>query len=97
MRDVLRRCGLAALLALVVAVAMPMPVEAQGSTAAPTPSAARDEFVPLDELPPEAELPAAPLVVAAYSAIWVLVLLYVWSLSRRLTRVQREIDEVRRQ
>ena len=83
----------AAVLCLLMAAAMPLTVAGQ----APTPPAAVDEFVPLDQLPPEDEIPAAPLVVAAYSAIWVLFMGYVWRLSRRLTQVQREIDQLRRQ
>ena len=31
---------------------------------------AQDEFVPLDELPPQEQLPAAPLLIAAYSVAW---------------------------
>lgn len=92
MKNLLTRLAGAAVLFLVVSAAVPASAMAQ----TPTPPAAVDEFVPLDELPPEAEMPAAPLVVAAYTAIWVLFMGYVWRLSRRLTQVQREIDELRR-
>ena len=51
----------AAVLCLLMAAAMPLTVAGQ----APTPPAAVDEFVPLDLLPPEDEIPAAPGVVAA--------------------------------
>ena len=39
-------------------------------------------------------LPATPLVFAAYAAVWVMLLLYVVSLWRRLGRVERDLSEV---
>ena len=56
--------------------------------------AQQDEFVPLGELPPDEQLPAAPLVIAAYAAAWLVIFAYVWSLWRRLGRVEREIASV---
>ena len=35
------------------------------------PRPAQDEFVPVDELPPQEQLPAAPLLIAAYSVAWI--------------------------
>lgn len=67
--------------------------------AAPTyaqPQAAQDEFVPIDELPPEERLPAAPLLIAAYGFVWLALLGYLWSIWRRLGSVEREIAEVGR-
>jgi CcmD family protein len=40
------------------------------------------------------QLPATPLVFAAYAFVWVALLVYVFSLWRRLTRVERELSEV---
>ena len=57
----------------------------------PRTAAAQDGFVPVDTLPPEDRLPAAPLLVAAYSVAWVAIMIYVWSLWRRLSRVEREM------
>jgi hypothetical protein len=34
---------------------------------------AQDEFVPIDQLPPGEQLPAAPLLIAAYSVAWLAV------------------------
>jgi len=31
----------------------------------------------------------------AYSFVWVIFMLYAWNLSRRQTRLQKELDEVR--
>ena len=61
----------------------------------PPPSSAPQEgFVPVDQLPVQEQLPAAPLVAAAYAVAWGAVLVYVWSLWRRLDRVDRELAEV---
>ncbi len=39
-------------------------------------------------------LPATPLVFAAYAVVWVVLLVYVWSLWRRLGKVERELRDV---
>ncbi len=41
-------------------------------------------------------IPAAPFLAGAYGFIWVAVLVYVVVLARGLTRVQNEIEELRR-
>ncbi len=56
----------------------------------------QDEFVPIDELPPEDRLPAAPLLIAAYAFVWLALLTYLWSIWRRLGGIEREIAEVAR-
>lgn len=48
-------------------------------------------FVPLNELPPSEQIPAAPLVIAAYAFVWIALLFYVWSVWRRLVRVEGEL------
>jgi CcmD family protein len=58
---------------------------------------AQDEFVPVSSLPPDEQLPAAPLLVAAYGFVWVALLVYVWSIWRRLSRVERDIAVLNRQ
>jgi CcmD family protein len=82
-------------LALAAALAMGPAVWAQ--TASPQPKPQQEEFVPLDQLPPEAELPAAPMVVAAYAFIWVAFLVYVISLVRRVRRVEGELQRLERE
>lgn len=57
----------------------------------PPKTAAQEGFVPVDELPPEDRLPAAPLLIAAYAVAWAAILVYVWSLWRRLSRVEQEM------
>ncbi len=51
----------------------------------------QDEFVPIDELEAEDQLPAAPLLVGAYSFAWFAMFVYLWSIWRRLARVEREL------
>ena len=51
----------------------------------------QDEFVPIDQLDVEDQLPAAPLLVAAYAFAWVAMFVYLWSIWRRLARVEREL------
>jgi CcmD family protein len=54
-------------------------------------------FVPVKDLPTQQEqLPAAPLVMTAYAVAWVVVVLYLWSIWRRLGAVEREIAAVSR-
>jgi CcmD family protein len=55
-----------------------------------------DEFVPLSELPPDERLPAAPLLIGAYVFVWLMLVLYVVMLWRRLQRVEQEIASVAR-
>jgi CcmD family protein len=61
------------------------------------PSSAQGDFVPVNALPPQAEqLPAAPLVIGAYAFVWVALLFYVWSLWKRMTKLERELADLQR-
>lgn len=51
----------------------------------------QEEFVPIDELPPEEQMPAAPMVVAAYAFIWVAFLAYVFTLVGRTKKLERDL------
>lgn len=62
----------------------------------PPTTAAQDGFVPVEDLPPEDRLPAAPLLVAAYAAAWAAIFVYIWSLWRRLSRVEHEMAALSR-
>ena len=55
------------------------------------PPAGQSEFVPARDLPPAESIPAAPLLVAAYAIIWILVLFYLWTIWRRLNKVETEM------
>ena len=87
-----RRRALPLLLALILAAAV--------VTAVPSPAAAQpepvNEFVPIDELPEEDRLPAAPFLIAAYSIVWILAFGYFWLLSRRQADVERDLAELAR-
>ncbi len=77
-------------------VGMAVPVLAQPPAAPPPqprPPAAQDEFVPVNELPESEKLPAAPFLITAYTIVWVVLLVYVWSLWRRLTAVEQELKQ----
>ena len=54
----------------------------------------QNEFIPIDQLPPQDQLPAAPLLVAAYAIVVVALFVYVMSVARRLTSVQRELERL---
>lgn len=68
-------------------------------TAAPLAAAQpQGEFVPVNPQTAQGieRLPAAPLVMGAYAFVWVALLLYVWSIWRRLDRVEREMQGLAR-
>jgi CcmD family protein len=52
------------------------------------------EFLPLSELPPTEQFPAARLLIGAYSVVIVGLFLYVVTVARRLNTVQREVDRL---
>jgi CcmD family protein len=62
----------------------------------PPRTSADQEYVPVDPSAEQEQLPAAPLVIGAYSVIWVGVVLYLWSIWQRLSRVERELAQVSR-
>lgn|SRR5512138_1115710 len=70
------------------------PVRAQSSPQQPPP--AQTEFVPVNQLPPEEQLPAAPLVIVGYSVVWMAMFIYLASIWRRLQKVDRELADVAR-
>jgi hypothetical protein len=60
------------------------------------PSAGQDGFVPANELPPGQQLPAAPFLVGAYAFFLVLMLFYLWTIWRRIGRVEKEMRDLER-
>ena len=88
-----QKAGVILWIVLLMAVLIPAASFAQQPPPKP---AAQDGFVPIDQLAPKEELPAAPLVLAAYAVAWLVVFGYVWSLWRRLQRVEGEIADVNR-
>jgi len=55
------------------------------------PPAGQSEFVPARDLPPSESIPAAPLLVTAYAFIWVAAIFYLWTIWRRLNKVEADI------
>ncbi len=74
-------------------VAAGAPLLAQQPAQSPT---QQNEFVPLKDLPQQEQIPAAPLVMAAYAFVWVVLIVYVWFLWRRIGKVQAELTDLRR-
>ncbi len=92
----------AVLLALLFTTPLIAPAFAAGSTGfgvagqqqQPEPPKPTDEFVPISQLPAQDQLPAAPLLIAAYSFALVALSVYLVSVARRLSAVQREVDRL---
>jgi CcmD family protein len=62
----------------------------------PKPTPAQEGFVPIDQLPPQESVPAQPLVAGAYAFAWLAIAGYTFSIWRRLTRVERELQDALR-
>lgn len=60
------------------------------------PPAGQSEFVPVSELPPADQLPAAPLLVTAYAFVWIGAMFYLWTIWRRLNKVETEMRALER-
>lgn len=54
----------------------------------------QDEFIPISELPPQEQVPAAPLLIGAYMFVLAVLFVYVFSVARRLRSVQQEVDRL---
>ena len=48
-------------------------------------------FVPVDSVPLADQLPAAPLLITAYAFVWLAVMVYLFSIWRRLNKVEADI------
>ena len=65
-----------------------------------TPTAAQqeprqqEEFTPIDQLPPQEQLPAGPLLVGAYAFVLLMLFGYLVMVSRRLTTIQSEVNRL---
>jgi hypothetical protein len=84
---------LAVLLLTVFCVVAPV-LAAQNAPSPSQPPKPQSEYVPIEQLPPQDQLPAAPLLISAYSFVMIVFFLYVLSLARRLTNVQRDVDRL---
>ena len=62
-----------------------------GASVAAQAPAGQSEFVPVNGLPESEKLPAAPLLVVAYAVFLVLMIVYVWTVWRRLNKVEADM------
>jgi CcmD family protein len=60
------------------------------------PPAPQGEYVPATPGTATEQLPAAPLLIAAYAFVWVAAMGYVWTIGRRLNKVEEELRALER-
>jgi type VI protein secretion system component VasF len=60
------------------------------------PPAGQDGFVPASSLPPGQQLPAAPFLIGSYAFFLVLMMFYLWTIWRRINKVEREMQDLER-
>jgi CcmD family protein len=80
-----------AAMALTTCLAVPAFARSQ-----PPASTAQSEFEPATAPAPGDQLAAAPLVIAAYGFVWLATLFYVWTIWRRLNKVETDIHVLER-
>jgi hypothetical protein len=62
-----------------------------GPAFAVQPPPGQSEFVPVDSVPASDQLPAAPLLITAYAFVWIAAMVYMWSIWRRLNKVEDDM------
>lgn len=77
-------------------VLLPVVLAAQGQgTPTPTPTSL-EGFVKMSETAPREVLPATPLVFFAYAFVWLALIVYVFSIWRRMGRVEQDLAAIER-
>lgn len=94
-RQAAYRWGVPRVLALGLIVGVAAGMAALDAAQPPT-TAAQDGFVPMDDIPPEDQMPAAPLVAGAYAVVWAIAVGYMWTIWQRLGTVEAELADVTR-
>ena len=74
-----------------VLVLMAAIVLGAGWVFASQPPAAQSEYVPAAPGTATEQLPAGPLVISAYAFVWVATTAYVWTVWRRLNKVEADM------
>jgi len=92
-RSALRFRTFTRVLLLVASVLCCVALPARGA-AYQQPPPPQDEFVAVGDAPAPEQLPAAPLLIAAYVVVLAGLFAYVISLSRRLGGVQRDVERL---
>jgi CcmD family protein len=54
----------------------------------------QEVFIPVNQLPPTEAMPAAPLLISAYAFVMIVLFVYVFSVARRLSAVQQELNRL---
>ena len=81
---------------LAVALAAGLSVSVFAQTPPPQTTPAAERFVPMSEAAPREVLPATPLVFYAYAFVWLALIVYVFSIWRRMARVEQDLAAVQR-
>ena len=82
-----RRAAAALVLCLVVAAPAAAALQQPG---------APEGFVQVNDVPASEQLPAAPFLMSAYAFFLVLMVGYIWSVARRLNRVEKDMAALQR-
>jgi CcmD family protein len=97
-RSMMRLMGWVVALWLVGATGAAVLAQPGGSAPAPAASSAsqasQDQFVPVKSLPQQEQLPAASLLMTAYGFVWAVLLVYLWTIWRRVIKVERELHDL---
>ena len=60
------------------------------------PNSGIDGFVPAQSLPQAEQIPAAPLLLSSYAFFLVLMMFYLWTIWRRINKVEQEMIALER-
>jgi hypothetical protein len=58
--------------------------------------APQGDFVPFTGVPPDQQMPAAPLVIGAYAFFLLLMMFYLWTIWRRIGKVEADMRALER-
>jgi hypothetical protein len=58
--------------------------------------AGQDEFAPVTGVPAGEQIPAAPLVIGAYAFFLLLMMFYLWTIWRRIGKVESDMQALER-
>jgi hypothetical protein len=60
------------------------------------PEPAREQYLPVDQLPPSERMPSAPYVIAAYAVVWIVAMFYMWTIWKREGRLEDDMQTLAR-
>ena len=70
---------------LAIVLLFALPLAAQGG---------EGQWTTTSDVPVSEQLPAGPLLVTAYAIVWLVPMFYLWSIWRRLNKVEREVKDL---